>query len=90
MPRIAIAPHPQPNAFPTGRNECNAVVCVTEGRLQMLDREEVEGVLAHVCGANRDRSRFQSGKKLNLPTQIGVVSEHELAAFEQNAAKHRG
>jgi len=41
-------------------------------------------------GANRDRSRFQSGKKLNLPAQISVVSEHGLAAFEQNAAKHRG
>jgi hypothetical protein len=50
-----------------------------------------DGNLASKCpGANRDRSRFQSGKKLNLPAQISVVSEHGLAAFEQNAAKHRG
>ena len=50
-----------------------------------------DGNLASKCpGTDRDRSRFQSGKKLNLPAQISVVSEHGLAAFEQNAAKHRG
>jgi len=50
-----------------------------------------DGNLASKCpGANRDRSRFQSGKKLNLPVQISVVPEHGLAAIEQNAAKHRG
>ena len=50
-----------------------------------------DGNLAGKCpGANRDRSLFQPGKKLHLPAQISVVSEHGLAAFEQNAAKHRG
>ena len=47
MPTVAIAPHAQPNAFATGRNPANAVVCVTEGILRVVSAEELEGVLAH-------------------------------------------
>jgi heat shock protein HtpX len=47
MPTLAIAPHAQPNAFATGRNPEHAVVCVTEGILGALTREQLEGVLAH-------------------------------------------
>jgi heat shock protein HtpX len=47
MPTLAIAPHAQPNAFATGRNPQHAVVAVTEGILQLVSRDELEGVLAH-------------------------------------------
>src|SRR5512146_2265549 len=47
MPTVAIAPQAQPNAFATGRNPEHAVVCVTEGILGTMSREELEGVLAH-------------------------------------------
>jgi heat shock protein HtpX len=47
MPTIAIAPSQQPNAFATGRNAKNAVVCATAGILQLVDRDELEGVMAH-------------------------------------------
>jgi heat shock protein HtpX len=47
MPTLAIAPHAQPNAFATGRNADHAVVAVTEGILQLVSRDELEGVLAH-------------------------------------------
>jgi heat shock protein HtpX len=46
-PRVAIAPTQMPNAFATGRNTKVAVVCATEGILNKLDDEELEGVLAH-------------------------------------------
>jgi heat shock protein HtpX len=46
-PRIAIAPTDMPNAFATGRNSKNSVLCVTQGILRRLDREELEGVIAH-------------------------------------------
>jgi heat shock protein HtpX len=46
-PRVAIAPTDMPNAFATGRNSKNAVLCVTEGLLRRLEPEELEGVLAH-------------------------------------------
>ncbi|MEY9965266.1 heat shock protein HtpX [Streptacidiphilus sp. MAP12-16] len=46
-PRVAVAQSDIPNAFATGRNEKNAVVCVTTGLLRRLEPEELEGVLAH-------------------------------------------
>jgi heat shock protein HtpX len=47
MPVVAIAPSEQPNAFATGRNHKKAVVCVTQGLLKLVDRRELEGVIAH-------------------------------------------
>ena len=47
MPTLAIMDTELPNAFATGRNEDNAVVAVTTGLIRMLNREELEGVLAH-------------------------------------------
>jgi len=48
-PRVAIAPARMPNAFATGRNSKNSVLCVTDGLLyqSQLTQEELEGVLAH-------------------------------------------
>lgn len=47
MPTVAIAPSEQPNAFATGRDAKHAVVCCTAGILQLVSRDELEGVLAH-------------------------------------------
>ena len=47
MPRIYITQEMQLNAFATGRDKNHAVVCVTQGLLQRLNKTELEGVLAH-------------------------------------------
>jgi len=56
MPRLYVINDPSPNAFATGRNKENAAVAVTAGLLQMLDRNELEGVIAHELAhiGNRD------------------------------------
>jgi heat shock protein HtpX len=46
-PRVAIAHADMPNAFATGRNKDNAVICATTGLLRRLENDELEGVLAH-------------------------------------------
>jgi heat shock protein HtpX len=55
MPTVAIAASQQPNAFATGRNPANAVVCCTAGILQLVDRDELEGVIAHELGHIKHR-----------------------------------
>ena len=56
MPKVYIVPETAPNAFATGRDPKHAVVAVTEGLLNKLDRSELEGVLAHELShiGNRD------------------------------------
>ena len=56
MPKVYIIDDPAPNAFATGRNKEHAVVAVTTGLLQILDKSELEGVIAHELShiGNRD------------------------------------
>ncbi len=50
MPKLYVMPSRQINAFASGRDPKHAVVCVTEGAMEKLDRRELEGVLAHELG----------------------------------------
>ncbi|MGB8932100.1 MAG: zinc metalloprotease HtpX [Anaeromyxobacteraceae bacterium] len=55
MPRLFVIPSPTPNAFATGRNPEHAAVAVTEGILGILDRRQLEGVIAHELTHVRNR-----------------------------------
>lgn len=54
-PRVYLIPAPQPNAFATGRSPRHAAVAVTEGLMNMMNREELKGVIAHELTHVRNR-----------------------------------
>jgi heat shock protein HtpX len=55
MPRVYVMENAQPNAFATGRNPEHAAVAVTTGLMQMVDRQELAGALAHELGHIKNR-----------------------------------
>jgi heat shock protein HtpX len=55
MPKVAVAPHEQPNAFATGRSPEHSVVAVTTGILKYVPQEELEGVIAHELAHIKNR-----------------------------------
>ncbi len=55
MPRLYVIDDPAPNAFATGRDEKHAVVCTTTGLLSIMNRKELEGVVAHELSHIKNR-----------------------------------
>lgn len=74
MPKIYLIPSESPNAFATGRNPKHASVAVTHGILQLLDDEELEGVLAHELGHVRNRDILTSSIAATLAGAITMVA----------------
>jgi heat shock protein HtpX len=85
MPQVAIAPHPQPNAFASGRNPRNAVVCVTEGILQLVDRNELEGVIAHELGHIKNGDILLQTVTATLAGAVGMMSRMGMAGGDARA-----
>jgi heat shock protein HtpX len=74
MPKIYVIPSESPNAFATGRNPQHASVAVTHGILNLLDDEELEGVLAHELGHVRNRDILTSSIAATLAGAITMLA----------------
>jgi heat shock protein HtpX len=74
MPKIYVIPNDSPNAFATGRNPQHAYVAVTQGILNLLTDEELEGVLAHELGHVNNRDILIGSVAATIAGAITMVS----------------
>src|SRR5271168_2975468 len=74
MPKIYVIPNESPNAFATGRNPQHASVAVTQGILNLLNDEELEGVLAHELGHVNNRDILISSVAATVAGAITMLS----------------
>ena len=75
MPRVYIIPDPAPNAFATGRNKDHAVVAVTTGILQILNKTEMEGVISHELSHIGNKDILLSTVVVVLVGFISIITE---------------
>ncbi|HRP08608.1 MAG TPA: M48 family metalloprotease, partial [Gemmatimonadales bacterium] len=73
MPKVAIIPSEQPNAFATGRSWNKSVVAVTEGLLRQLPRDELAGVIAHELAHIKNRDMLTSTVAAGIASMLSVL-----------------
>jgi len=78
QPRCYIIPEQSPNAFATGRNPEHAAVAATEGILQLLTDEELEGVLAHELAHVKHRDILTSSVAATIAAAIMMISRFAM------------
>lgn len=81
VPKIYLIHDPAPNAFATGRNSNHAVVVVTTGLLEKLDRSELEGVVAHELSHIGNRDMLVSTVAVILVGFIALASDIFMRSF---------
>ncbi|MFM2183233.1 MAG: HtpX2 [Actinomycetota bacterium] len=80
MPRVAISPSEQPNAFATGRGPNHAVVCATSGLLQSMPRNEIEAVMAHELMHVKHRDILIGSVAAAVATAISYIAQMAMFA----------
>lgn len=81
MPKLYVINDPAPNAFATGRNPKNAVICVTTGLLNILDRSDIEGVIAHEISHIKNYDILLASIVSVLVGAISIVTDLIMRSF---------
>lgn len=90
MPKLFVIPTDSPNAFATGRNPQHASVAVTAGILNLLNEEELEGVLAHELGHVNNRDILISSIAATIAGAITYLGRFGLFFGGGNSEDRRG
>ncbi len=90
MPKVYIINDPAPNAFATGRNPKNAVVAATTGLLEIMDDNELQGVMAHELGHVKNYDIRVSTIVFGLVSAIGILADMAIRmAWFGSGARNR-
>lgn len=81
MPKVYVVDDPAPNAFATGRNPEHAVVAATTGLLRLLDRSEIEGVMAHELAHVGNRDMLVMTVTVVLAGFIAILADFFMRAL---------
>jgi heat shock protein HtpX len=74
LPKVYIVPSRAPNAFATGRNEEHAAVAVTQGLLEMLNEDELEGVIGHEIAHIRNKDMLIGTIAATFAGAVGILA----------------
>lgn len=89
MPKIYVIPDPAPNAFATGRDPGHAVIGVTEGLLETMNREELQAVIAHEMGHIKNQDILLMTVVTVLVGTIVLLSDWALRAWRYGGMRPR-
>ncbi len=89
LPRIYIIPEAQPNAFATGRNKKHAVIAVTQGLLDKLDKQELEGVISHELSHIGNKDMLLMTVVVVLVGFVAIISDSFMRSMWFGGIKKR-
>src|SRR5258708_9386337 len=94
MPKLYVIPEPAPNAFATGRNPMHASVAVTQGLLELMNDEELEGVIAHELSHVRNYDILTSSIAATIAAAITYLASMGrwamlFGGYGRDRAEHR-
>jgi heat shock protein HtpX len=90
MPRVYVSPQMAPNAFATGRSPRNAAVCATQGLLEMLDRNEIAGVMAHELAHVKHRDILIQSIAVTIGAAISYLGYMFMFSGSSNSDEEGG
>ena len=90
MPKVYVVNDPSPNAFATGRDPAHAVVAATTGLLSILDRSELEGVIAHELSHIGNRDMLVMTVAVVLAGSLAMLADFFMRATFHGGDRNRG
>jgi len=87
MPKVYVVPQPTPNAFATGRNPGHAAVAATQGIIELLDDEELSGVMAHELTHVKNRDTLTSTIAATFAGAIAMMAQ--MARYQPRDSRNR-
>lgn len=89
MPKVYVLPDPAPNAFATGRDPAHAVVGVTQGLLDELDRDELQAVIAHEMGHIKSRDILTMTVVTVLVGTVSILTDWAVRTWRYGGVRPR-